>query len=85
MFSFLRILKTKSTIEVAKELLKQIFQIEAPSILESGDGPKFTTSVISEMVNMWRTLKILRDRPRCPQSLESIEKNNHDVKNMLRT
>lgn len=83
-FLFLRPLKTKTANEVANELLKIFLEIGAPSILQSGNGREFTASVISEMVKIWPSLKILHGRPRHPQSQGSIERSNQDVENMLR-
>ncbi|VEN35518.1 unnamed protein product, partial [Callosobruchus maculatus] len=83
-FLFLRPLKTKTANEVANELLKIFLEIGAPSILQSDSGREFTASVISEMVKIWPSLKILHGRPRHPQSQGSIERSNQDVENMLR-
>lgn len=81
---FLRPLQTKTANEVANELLKIFLEVGGPSILQSDNGREFTNSLISELVKMWPTLKILHGRPRHPQSQGSIERSNQDVENMLR-
>lgn len=82
-FSILRPLRTKTAVEVAKEVLDIFCIFGAPSIMQSDNGREFVNSVIEELVDMWKGLKIVHGKPRHSQSQGSVEKANQDVQNML--
>ena len=52
-FSQVRPLKTKTSEEVAHELLCIFLDIGAPHILQSDNGRKFTAEVIRELSTLW--------------------------------
>lgn len=82
-FLYLRPLKTKTTAEVAYNLVDIFCVIGAPSVLQSDNGREFCNSVIEELKNMWPDLKIVHDKPRHFQSQGSIERANRDVQDIL--
>lgn len=81
-FSFLRPLKSKDVKEVALEVLKIFLQTGCPNILQSSDGIKFTTSVLSEITRLWSACDVIQGQIIDPQT-ESIEKTKQDIKNMI--
>uniref|UniRef100_A0A2A4K8V1 Integrase catalytic domain-containing protein n=1 Tax=Heliothis virescens TaxID=7102 RepID=A0A2A4K8V1_HELVI len=84
-FCFLRPLKSKEAKEVAIEILKIFLEVGCPHILQSDNGRKFTASVIKEIGTLWPACKIVNGGPRHPQSQESIECSNQDVKKLIHT
>lgn len=65
-FSVLRSLKTKTTAEVAYNLLDIRLLIGTPNILQSDNGREFAANIITELTSMWPDLTIVHDRPRHP-------------------
>ena len=47
-----------------------------PTILQSANGKEFCASVITELTQMWPSLKIIHGRPRHPQSQGLVERAN---------
>ncbi|KAL0868264.1 hypothetical protein ABMA27_007795 [Loxostege sticticalis] len=60
-FLHLRPLKSKTTAEVAFELLKIFLEFGAPLILQSDNGKEFTAHVIEELVQLWPECKSDQD------------------------
>jgi hypothetical protein len=83
-FSILRPLKSKKAAEVALHLLDIFSTFGAPYILQSDDGRVFTARIIEELGILWPELKIIHEPPRHLQSQCSVERDNDDIKDMLR-
>lgn len=84
-FSWTGPLKSKSTTEVAKFLYNIFIVFGAPIILQTDNGTEFTSSVIAELMSLWPRTKIIRGRPRHPQSQGAVERANAVLKNKLAT
>jgi transposase InsO family protein len=85
-FNVLFPLKTKTALEVARSLIHEVFSvIGAPVILQSDNGKEFCNSVIKEVMKLWPNCKMVRGRPRHPQSQGSVEKSNDTLKQLLGT
>ncbi|GBN38349.1 hypothetical protein AVEN_123939-1 [Araneus ventricosus] len=65
-------------------MLKAFLNFCAPYILRSDKGREFTTNVINVVSAMCSNSKIVRGRPRHPQSQGSVEDCNQDIENMPR-
>jgi IS30 family transposase len=72
-------LKTKSAVEVAKNLLPIFATFGAPKILQSDNGREFVNKVVTEVVARWPACKIVHGKPRHSQSQGSVERANRDV------
>lgn len=83
-FTHLRPLRSKEASGVAVELLKIFLEFGAPAILQSDNGKEFVAQVITELSMLWKDCKIIRGRPRHPESQGSVERCNQDIENMLR-
>ena len=82
-FCMLRALASKRAAEVAHQLVDIFLTLGAPAILQSDNGSEFTAQVISEVTQLWPDLKLVRGKPRHPQSQGSVERANGDIKDML--
>jgi len=82
-FSWTSPLKSKSTSEVAKTLYNIFIVFGAPLILQTDNGTEFTSSIIAELMSLWPRTKIIRGRPRHPQSQGAVERANAILKNKL--
>ena len=82
-FCMLRALTSKRASEVAYQLVDIFLTLGAPAILQSDNGAEFTAQVISEVTQLWPDLKLVRGKPRHPQSQGSVERANGDIKDML--
>lgn len=82
-FNFLRPLKSRTAAEVAYNLIDIFTLIGAPCILQSDNGREFAAKVVYELKELWPSLMIVHGRPRHPQSQGSVERSNHDIKQML--
>ena len=84
-YHILRPLKSKTAIEVARELLNIFLDFGAPHVLQSDNGREFTASVISELSKLWPNLTLVNGRPRHPQSQGCVERSNGDMKNKIQS
>ena len=84
-YHILRPPKSKTAIEVARELLNIFLDFGAPHFLQSDNGREFTTSVISELSKLWPNLTLVNGRPRHPQSQGCVERSNGDMKNKIQS
>ena len=50
---------------------------------QSYNGLEFVANVISELVKQWPGTKIIRGRPRHPQSQGGVERGNQDLEDKL--
>ena len=50
---------------------------------QSDNGLEFVATVISELVKSWPGTKIIRGRPRHPQSQGGVERGNQDLEDKL--
>ena len=83
-FSILAPCTSKSPQEVAHVIIKDVISvIGAPMLLQSDNGKEFSNEVISNIANM-SGMKIIRGRPRHPQSQGSVERANGVVKQLLK-
>ncbi|XP_052806687.1 KRAB-A domain-containing protein 2-like [Mya arenaria] len=82
-FCVIRPLTTKRASEVAFQLMDIFLLMGAPVILQSDNGSEFTSHVITELKEVWPTLKLVHGKPRHPQSQGSVERANGDIKDML--
>jgi len=82
-FCYLRALKMKQALGVARALV-DIFCIQgAPLLLQSDNGKEFVAQVITQLEVLWPGLKLLQGRPRHPQSQGSVERANQDIEPMI--
>ena len=83
-FSILAPCTSKSPQEVAHVIIKDVISvIGAPMLLQSDNGKEFSNEVISNIANM-SGMKIIRGRPRHPQSQGSVERANGVGKQLLK-
>ena len=80
-FVVLKPLKSKTSEEVAYNLLDIFTLIGAPSILQSDNGKEFVNKIIENLKLMWPELQIVHGKPRHSQSQGSVERANQDVEN----
>ncbi|XP_022177600.1 KRAB-A domain-containing protein 2-like [Myzus persicae] len=79
----LKPLKSKSTEEIAYNLIDICTLFGAPAILQSCSGKKFVTSVINKLHVIWDEVSIDYGWPKLSESQETVERNNRDVQEML--
>ena len=82
-FCMFYLLTSKRASVEASQLLDIFLTLGAPAILQSDNGAEFTAQVISEVTQLWPELKLVRGKPRHPQSQGSVERANGDIKDML--
>lgn len=68
---------------MGNEIFKIFCLLGTPTILQTDSGREFFNKVVAELANTW-TVRLLRGRPRHPQSQGSVERANQDFKNQLR-
>jgi hypothetical protein len=76
-------LKSKRAADVAYNLPDIFFLLGAPHILQSDNGREFTANIITELRSLWQELVLVHGRPRHPQSQDSVERANADIKEMI--
>ena len=81
-FSLLYPLKSKKSITVYNCLLKIITTFGCPTILQSDNGNEFCRN--KDLKKHWPQLKIIKSKPRHPQSQGSIERANGDITTILK-
>ena len=85
-FVQLRPLKSKSAKEVAGALVNIFLTSNgAPRILQSDRGGEFVNQYIKEIADQWPGMKLVRGRPRYPQSQGSVESANKEVERQLQS
>jgi transposase InsO family protein len=57
--------------------------VRAPRILQSDNGREFTANIITELRSLWQELVFVHSRPNHPQSQDSVERANADIKEMI--
>ncbi len=82
-FVWLKPLKNKTGLEVAKALYEIMGMFGAPAIIQSDNGKEFRNSVITSLKTLWPSIEIIHGRPRRPQTQGSVERANGDVQNIL--
>ncbi|KAK7096357.1 hypothetical protein V1264_005659 [Littorina saxatilis] len=82
-FIVLRPLTSKRAVEVAFQLLDIFLLLGAPQILQSDNGSEFTAQIVKELKSLWPELVMVHGKPRHPQSQDSVERANSDIKDML--
>ena len=83
-FVILKPLKSKKSSDVNDSLLDIFTTIGVPQILQCDNGNEFS-EIKPKLLDMhWPQCKMVRSRPRHPQSQGSVERANGDVMNMLR-
>ena len=83
-FVILKPLKSKKASEVNECLLDIFTTIGVPEIIQCDNGNEFS-EIQSKLLDVyWPNCKMVRSRPRHPQSQGSVERANGDVMNMLR-
>ena len=82
-YCMLRPLPSKRAACFAFHLMDVFQNFGAPAILQSDNGAEFTAKVINELKEFWPDLVIVHGKPRHPQSKESVERANSDIKDML--
>ena len=80
---WLKPLKDKSAIEVAKALIEVFGIFGAQCILQSDNGREFRNSIVEALKLLWPGLQIIHGRARRPQTQGSIERSNGDVQNIF--
>ena len=76
-------LKTKEAKEVAQVLRRIFLLFGPPTVFHTDNGTEFTSQVIRDLMNDWPETRIVRGRPRHPQSQGLIEKGNSVLKGKL--
>ena len=84
-FVVLQPLKSKRATDVVMQILDIFLLFGAPNILQSDNGAEFTVSIISQLKDLWPECKIIHGKPRHPQSQESVQPANADIKDMTVT
>ena len=82
-FCVLRPLRLKRAAEVAFQLLDIFLLFGAPCILQSDYESEFTAEIICELKDLWPQLHLVHGKPRHPQSQDTVERPNSDIKDML--
>ena len=82
-FIMLKPLRSKTARETSNALIEIFAVIGAPKILQSDNGLEFAKNSMI-LKKIWRDIKIVKSRPRHPQSQGSVERANGDVMQMLR-
>lgn len=84
-FSYLVPLEAKASRLVAVELVHFFRQYGPPAILQSDNGTEFTAnSLVVELQKLFKGLRLIRGRPRRPQTQGLVERANREVKGLLR-
>jgi hypothetical protein len=68
---------------VAYELFLIFTTQGCPAILQSDNGGEFVNEVLEKLMELWPDCKILKGRPRHPQTQGSIERAHKEVAQML--
>jgi hypothetical protein len=83
-FCVVESLTSKRAAEVAYKLLTSVFSVlGAPHILQINNDRKCTSSIITELKELWPELVIVHGKPRHPQSQASVERSNSDIHDMV--
>ena len=83
--SILSPMQSKSPQEVAMVLVRDVIAIiGAPTVLQSDNGAEFNHPLIVEKVAELCGMKMIRGRPRHPQSQGSVERANAVVKQLIK-
>ena len=83
-FVILKPLKSKKGSEINESLLDIFTTVGVPQILQCDNGNEFSEIKEKLFDKYWPACKIVRSRPRHPQSQGSVERANGDIMNMLR-
>ena len=62
-----------------------LLDIKTYFIFQSDNGLEFVAKVITELVKAWPGTRIVRGRPRHPQSQGGVERGNQDLQNIMGT
>ena len=81
-FVILKPLINKDVSSVVSILTEIFTTIGCPKILQSDNGREFNFN--TELTNIWPDIKIIKGRPRNPQSQGSVERANQDIEQMIR-
>jgi len=69
---------------ILPKVLRKIFlNFGPPTLLHTDNGSEFTAQVICELMSNWSGTRIIRGRPRHPQSQGLIERGNSVLKSKL--
>ena len=83
-FIILRLLKTKTAVEVADCLIGIFFEHGPPSLLQIDNGAEFSNkTLMARIKELWTSTRIVHGRPRHPEDQGSVERANKDFKLML--
>ena len=82
-FCHLRPIKSKSALDVAKELYIFFCQFGAPVILQSDNGKEFRNKLVESLKLLLPGLDIVHGRARRPQTQGSVERSNRDWQGIL--
>jgi hypothetical protein len=83
-FCVVESLTSKRAAELAYKLLTSVFPVfGAPHILQINNDRKYTSSIITELKELWPELVIVHGKPRHPQSQASVERSNSDIHDMV--
>ena len=75
-YSWAKPLESKESVVIAGVLYDIFCQFGPPIILQSDNGGEFTSDVIKDLTKIWPSLKLIKGRPRHPQSQGMVEKGN---------
>ena len=75
-YSWAKPLESKESVVIAGVLYDIFCQFGPPIILQSDNGGEFTSDVIKDLIKIWPSLKLIKGRPRHPQSQGMVEKGN---------
>jgi hypothetical protein len=82
-YSWAKPLMTKEPVVIAGILYEIFCQFGSPIILQSDNGREFTANIISNLVQLWPSLKLVNGRPRHPQSQGMVERGNSILEKKL--
>ena len=82
-YSWARGITSKKAVEVAVCIFDIFTEVGPPTILQSDNGAQFTAGIIKELMTLWPTVKIIRGRPRHPESQGSVERGNKEISKKL--
>ena len=78
-------LEAKLSVLVAWELVEFFYEYGPPSILQSDNGTEFTAKqLVQKVQELFQGLRLVRGRPRRPQTQGLVERSNREVKRLLR-
>src|SRR3954453_12302074 len=84
-FSWAKALTSKRAVEVAAYLFDLFHYLGSfPTILQSDNEKEFCASVITELMKMWSSVKIINRRPRHPQSQGLVKRANELLQQKLK-